>query len=256
MIELTPDQVNPALRALFPRSGHTWRRPFSVLDGSGGGLILTDDPVNPTWAATADVSDDGTVFMVGALNREIVAELFERRRKEAPVTICLAADNPLLSLLPPDPDYDGWDIDFEQRDHAVDLDQFITEPAGLCLAQIDAELLPRCQWGPWMVGSLATALEHGLGYCVLDGDQVISEAFAGPIVDNALEMAVITVDVHQRRGLATIVAARTIRECERRGHDTWWNTATTNLGSARLARKLGYRVERRYRVLSWSRNEG
>jgi hypothetical protein len=31
-----------------------------------------------------------------------------------------------------------------------------------------------------------------------------------------------------------------------------WNTATTNSGSVRLARKLGYRTERQYRVLLWA----
>jgi hypothetical protein len=56
LIELTPEQVTPALRSLFPRHGHTWRRPLSVLDGTGGGLILTGDPTAPTWAATAGVS--------------------------------------------------------------------------------------------------------------------------------------------------------------------------------------------------------
>jgi hypothetical protein len=252
VIELTTGQVTLALRALFPRSGHTWRRPFSVLDGSGGGLILTDDPIHPTWAATADVSDDGTVFMAGAVNRDIVMSIFDARWQELPVTICLAADDPLLELLPPDPEYDGWDIDFEDRDPSVDLERFITVPDGLRLARIDEELIGRCQWTPWMAGSPELALRHGLGYALLDGDRVVSEAFAGPEVENALELGVITGDAYQRRRLATIVSARTVLECERRGHQTWWNTATTNLGSVNLARKLGYRTERQYRVLSWA----
>jgi hypothetical protein len=253
LIELTPTQVTPALRSLFPRHGHTWRRPLSVLDGTGGGLILTDDPAAPTWAATADTSDDGTVFMAGALSREIVTSIFKARRRERPVTICLEADDPLLDLLPPNPDYDGWDIDFEDRDSSVDLERFVSVPGGLRLVRIDEELVGRCQWAPWMAGTPDLALRFGLGYAMLDGDRVVSEAFAGPIVENALELGVITDDAYQRRGLATIVSAQTIRDCEQRGHETWWNTATTNTGSIRLARKLGYRTERQYRVLSWAR---
>jgi len=251
-MQLTPEQVTPAHRALFPRSGHTWRRPFSVLDGTGGGRILTDDAVAPTWIATADVSDDGTVFMAGTLSRDVVASIFDLQHRERPFTICLPADDPLLELLPPNPDYDGWDIDFEDRDRAVDLERLVVVPDGLQLVRIDEALIDRCQWTPWMAGSPELALRHGLGYALLDGERVVSEAFAGPVVENALELGVITDDTYQRRGLATVVSARTILECERLGHETWWNTATTNTGSARLARKLGYQTERQYRVLSWA----
>jgi GNAT superfamily N-acetyltransferase len=105
-----------------------------------------------------------------------------------------------------------------------------------------------------MMASLETALDHGLGYCLLDGDLVVSEAFAGPIVGDALEMATITHEAYRRRGLARIVSARTIQECERLGYRTWWNTGLGNPASAGLARKLGYRTERLCRVLAWSKS--
>jgi RimJ/RimL family protein N-acetyltransferase len=35
------------------------------------------------------------------------------------------------------------------------------------------------------------------------------------------------------------------------GQQTWWNCAKQNVASAALARKLGYRTEREYRVLAW-----
>ena len=102
-----------------------------------------------------------------------------------------------------------------------------------------------------MTPSVETAVEHGIGYCLLDGERVVAEAFAGPIVGGALEMATITDAAFQRRGLGTIVCARTILECEHNGYTTWWNTGLTNLGSSALARKLGYRTEHRYRLLAW-----
>jgi hypothetical protein len=251
MIELSPGQATPAVRALFPAAGHTWRRCFGVLDGTAGGRILTDDPRAPTWAAVHELSDDGTLVLAGALSRDLVTELIGILRRERMVVVGLAPDDPLLALLPPNPDYDGADRDFEDRDPAVDLTSLSAPPSGLRLARIDAQLLPRCAWGPWMVANLATALEHGLGYCLLDGEQVVSEAFAGPLVDGALEMGTITHEAYRRRGLGTVVCARTIHECERLGHQTWWNTGVTNLASTALARKLGYRTEQQYRVLAW-----
>ena len=66
-------------------------------------------------------------------------------------------------------------------------------------------------------------------------------------------MAVITRDGYRRRGLGTIVAARTVLECERLGFRTWWNTSLDNVGSASIARSLGYRTERHYQTLAWEK---
>jgi hypothetical protein len=251
MIELRPGSPAPSIRRLYPTSGHTWRRAFAVLDGRSRGRILSEDLTNPTWAAVQEYSDDSVLYLAGTLTRELVADLIEGLRRDRIVTVGFVEDDPLLDVLPSDPDFSGGDIDFEDRNPAIDLEPFIRLPEGLRLARIDADLAPRCIWGPWMTASVESSVTDGLGYCLLDGERVISEAFAGPIVDGALEMATITDDAYQRRGLATIVCARTILECERLGYATWWNTGLTNLASAGLARKLGYRIERQYRVMAW-----
>lgn len=252
MIELLPEQVTPALRALCPTQGPTYRRCSGVLDGQAAGRILTDDPLAPGWIAAQECFDDGTLFLAGALSPELVAELIRLLLRERVVTVGLTPDDPLLALLPPNPDYDGFAIDFEERTRAVDLERFSQPPVGLRLARIDADLLPRCAWSPWMIVDLASALDHGLGYCLLDGELVVAEAFAGPVGEGALEMGTITHADYRGHGLGTVVCARTILECERMGYQTWWNTALSNVASTALARKLGYRVERPYRVLSWT----
>jgi hypothetical protein len=251
MIDVRPGQASPSLRALFPSSGHTWRRCFATLDGSSGGRILTDDPDAPRWAAVHELSDDGVLFLAGALDRRLVGELVGLLRYERTVVIGLSPGDPLLTLLPPDPDYDGGDTDFEDRDRAIDLTRRAEPPAGLRLARIDSELAQRCAWNPWMAADDAIAVERGLGYCLLDGERVVSEAFAGPVVGGMLEMGTITHAEYRRRGLATVACARTILECERLGWGTWWNTGLTNVASATLARRLGYRTERQYRILAW-----
>jgi len=251
VIELSLQQVTLALRALCPTQGPTYRRCFAVLDGVAPGRIATDDAAAPTWLVVQESFDDGTLFLGGALEPEPVAELIELFRQTIGVTIGLLPDDPLLAVLPPNPDYDGGAIDFEERAPEVALERLVQPPDGLRLARIDAELLPRCAWGPWMITNMETALDHGLGYCLLDGEQVVSEAFAGSNVGGLLEMGTIIHADYRGRGLGTVVCARTILECERLGHRTWWNTALTNVASMGLARKLGYRVERPYRVLAW-----
>jgi RimJ/RimL family protein N-acetyltransferase len=252
VIELTSSQVTPNLRALFPQCGHAYRRSFAVLDGASRGRIFVDDAPTPRWAAVEEFSDDSVLYLTGSLTSELVADLLNRLRHDRLVTIGAPDNDPLLDLLPANPDHDGWDVDFEDRDPAVDLTLLSAPPAGLRLTRIDQSLALRCAWAPWMARNLEVALDHGLGYCLLDGDAVVSEAFAGPLVDDALEMATITHADYRGRGLATIVCAQTVKECERLCYQTWWNAALTNQASIRIARRLGYRIERQYRLFAWN----
>lgn len=250
LVEFPPGTAPDAVRRLMPRVGHTWRRSVAVLDGASRGRILTDDPAGPTWVAVQEFSDDNMLYLGGTLRREQLAALIDNLRRDRSVSVGLSGGDVLVGLLPPGADVDRVDLDFEDRDPAVDLAALAEPPAGLRLERIDEGLLERCIWFPWMVRPEA-ALDLGLGYCLLDGERVASEAFAGPAVGGVLEMAVITDEAYRRRGLARVVTARTILECERRGAATWWNTSLGNVASAALARELGYRTERRYRVLSW-----
>jgi hypothetical protein len=251
MIELAAGQGTPALHALLPREGPAWRRSFTVLDGGAGGRILTDDPHAPRWCAVQEFSDAGSLILAGALDRELVAGVIGLLRRERIVTVALPSADALRALLPADPDVTDRTIDFQDRAPEVDLDRLSKPPAGLRLVCIDQALLPRCTWSPWMAASNATALDHGLGYCLLDGERVVAEAYAGPLFEDTLEMAVIAHRDYRRRGLGAIVCARTILECERLGYRTWWNADLHNVASAGLARLLGYRTEHRYDILAW-----
>lgn len=250
IVELAPSAAAEAMRRLMPREGYAWRRCFGVLDGASRGRVLADDLDAPTWAAVQELSDDNVMYLGGSLRREQVAEAMAVLRRDRSVSVGWRDE--LAGLLPAGAAADRVDIDFEDRDLSIDLAPLAAPPPGLRLARIDAGLLDRCLWFPWMVRE-DTPLDLGLGYCLLDGKRVVAEAFAGPAVGGVLEMAVITDEAYRRRGLARIVSARTILECERRGEATWWNTSLANAGSAALARMLGYRSERRYRVIAWGR---
>ena len=86
------------------------------------------------------------------------------------------------------------------------------------------------------------------------GDEILSEAFAGPSVRGVVEIGVIVRKEHLRRGSGTIACVHLIRACEDLGYQTYWNCAKQNLASAGLARKLGYRTEREYKLVAWFRS--
>ena len=254
IIEIAPGSVTPALRALLWKEGFTYRRFPTVLEGTAGGRILTDNPAAPTWMAVHEMSEDGTLMLSGTFDRDLVGAIIDRLRSERRVTLGLEPNDPLRALVP-QPSRAGHDMDFDDRDPSVDLEPLGEPPADLRLARIDHALEPHCLWTPWMFTDGHTAVERGIGYCLLDGDEVVSEAYAGPETNGELEMAVITRDGYRRRGLGTVVAARTVLNCERNGFHTWWNTSLDNVGSASIARSLGYRSERHYQTLVWEKTE-
>ncbi len=253
MIELTPTAASDVFRGFFPKKGYTFRRCFAVLDGTLGGRILTDDATSPSWGAVHELSSEGTLFLAGSLTREHVAEIIDVLRRDRTVTVEIDDGNSFIPLMPDNETRRGNDIVFEDRDPKVDLEALIRTPTDLRLTRIDREIEPRCLWTPWMFRDGPTAVELGIGYCLLDGDRVVSECYAGPAVDGCLEMAVISDRAYRRRGLGRIVSARTALECERLGYQTWWHTSLENLASAAIARSLGYRSERHYETMVWEK---
>jgi RimJ/RimL family protein N-acetyltransferase len=97
-------------------------------------------------------------------------------------------------------------------------------------------------------GSLERFLAVGFGICgVLDG-RGVAEAYASVPGDRAYEIGAIVHAEFRRRGLARATCAALIDECHRRGRETIWSCDRDNEASTRLARTLGYRRERPYRL--------
>ena len=48
-----------------------------------------------------------------------------------------------------------------------------------------------------------------------------------------------------------MVTARLIQEIEAKGKRTYWNCTIQNVGSAAIARKLGYRIRKEFRCMAW-----
>ena len=95
--------------------------------------------------------------------------------------------------------------------------------------------------------SVSTAAVRCLsGFCLMNGDEILSEAYATHFSTDIFEMATVTHEDHQGRGYSAIACAYTIQACEELGESTLWFCRKTNLASAAVARKLGYTQMREF----------
>lgn len=258
MIYLQPEQVTPELNALLDPDQPAGLRAFAVLDGLIPGRILADRLPAPTWAVVQE-GMDGTIFLGGQHDAATIARVVGELRQHDAVLIGLWPDDPAASLLPPNPDYAGGVLEWYDRPLGQGLEAYLAAvPPGCIIRPIDAEILPRCEWGDTVIRELGSA-EHffavGLGYCLLRGDEILCESYGGPVVRGVAELGVITNEAHRGRGYATITCAYLVQAYEAQGYQTYWNTALQNLASASVARKLGYRTERAYRLWAWNKDE-
>jgi GNAT superfamily N-acetyltransferase len=229
-------------------------RLWAVLEGTITGRIVVDQVPQPTLALVQEVTE-GTTYLGGTPTRQTLTAAITLLRTTHKVIVCLWPDDPVRSILPDAPSYDGSAIDFTDRSPAVKLDRLGAVPAGYHLRRIDAAIVPTLGGFDYyvaMFGSIGRALEHTLGYCLLHGEAVVCEAIAGPLTRGVAEMGIGTAQPYRRRGFGTITAARTIQACEARGYQAFWNAAQQNVASVALARRLGFQTERPFRVLAWA----
>jgi GNAT superfamily N-acetyltransferase len=255
MIYITPSQATTQLVSLFDPHAPAGLRCFSVLAGPDTGTILTGDPNRPTWAAVWEAGD-GTLYFGGAPDESIVGQVVATLRHDGDVLVGFWDGDPLANLLPPDPDYIGSVIEFLDRPaDGAGLEAFRGRlPEGHTIRYGDRALLERCLWYDDTVrrhGSAEAFLEKGRVVCLMHDDDILCEAYAGPLVMGVRELGVITHEQYRGRGLATITCAHLIYVCEQSGERTYWNCAAMNVASAAVARKLGYQTEKEYQLRAW-----
>jgi len=112
------------------------------------------------------------------------------------------------------------------------------------LQPVDADMAARLATMPdaWFdlegYGSPADFAARGIGFAVVDGDDVAGAAWSSLACRAAIEVSVFVDERHRRRGVATAVAARLVLECLVRSLRPSWDAA--NEESRRLAMKLGF----------------
>ncbi len=254
-VELAPGSIGRSLEDLIPATAPARPRCLGVLDGTLAGHAWADDPLNPTWVIVIEISD-GTVYAGGALTADLIVNVL------AGVTTASGdlifgfdgPDDPVRAHVPPDPYYVGEAIDFTDRVPPPDDAATPTLEAGCELVRIGPELLPLTEWYDDTLvafGSVERWAELAVGYAVMRGDEMLADGIAGPRIRGSLEMGVATRERARGRGFGTIVSRAVARACEATGERVWWNASATNEPSLAIARRLGFRTERRYELVAY-----
>ena len=232
-------------------------RAFNVLEGLTRGQIIVDDLVRPTWAAVRETAF-GTLYPGGRVTATLLEALVEHFREMGEVGLGCWLDSKLNDLIPHNPDYDGRTLYFTEHTPLHLGLLTVPLPGGYSIVPRDANLLrqsPDFETTLDSFGTIESALQHTLGFVVLQDSNVVCEAASGAPTHGRIEIGVNTAEFHRRRGLAAIACAHLIEACEAQGYSTWWDCAKQNIASTNLARKLGYQNEREYRYVWWAGNK-
>jgi hypothetical protein len=89
-------------------------------------------------------------------------------------------------------------------------------------------------------------IARGFGFCILEGDEIVSVATTFAVCDKGIEIQINTRSKHQGKGLATVVAAYLILFSLENDLDPNWDAA--NAKSVGLAEKLGYTSQGQYEM--------
>lgn len=258
---ITLSQVTPQLAALFDPQAPAGLRCTAVLEGIDPGKIITDDPSAPRWAAVWEAGD-GILYTGGELETQTFHALIESLRREGEVLVGYwDPHDAIVSWLPSNPTWWGTSYDFFDRPaDGTGLEAYVQlVQAEYTIREIDEKLLERCLWYEDTVrrhGNAKAFLEAGRGMCLMQGEDILCEAYAGKLILGTRELGVITQEAQRGRGLATLTCAHLVQACEHAGERTYWNCATTNLPSVAVARKLGYRTELMFYWQAWSQIGG
>jgi GNAT superfamily N-acetyltransferase len=223
-----------------------------VLDGVLAGRVWADVPSAPGAVLVMETAD-GTVWAGGRLTREAVADAVTGVETMAGDLIFGFAgpDDPMRDLVPGEPYWRGEAIDFTDRQPADTSGQVV--PAGCELVRIDPALLPRTEWGADTIHAFGSAErweELGVGYALVRDGELLAECLAGPRARGLLEMGVVTREAHRGHGYGTLVSRAVAEACEARGDRVWWNANADNEPSIRIARRIGFTMERRYELVA------
>lgn len=222
----------------------------SVLANRCPGTAFVDHPQLPT---TAIVAVDHS-FLIGgsSLNSIFLDGVISRLRRNRNLHL-VWTDNATPGLEPP-PDYENTILRTEFRNREGALRPRLPDAGDIRVCKVTSDLLPRCQWTHEMeriFGGLRRFFLHGLGFCLVQGESILAEAYAAFWGGGSVEIAVVTDRRHRRKGLGLWVCIELIEACEAMGFETCWNCDSRNQASINLADRLGYRSRAGYQLYEY-----
>jgi RimJ/RimL family protein N-acetyltransferase len=252
--EINSSQVTPALMSLFDPHHPTAIRCQSVLGGGNAGRLFVDDINQPKMAYVWE-RDDGTLYQGGKQDWQVVEKLVAFLRQDGPVALSFRLDDPATNCFPPCPEAGAECVELERAPSSSDLTSYLSLPDGFSVHRMGRELLeksPRLDETLFRYGSLDTYLDKGMDVCIMRGDEFVAEAGADIEINGMREVGVVTEHAYRGgQGFGTLVTAHLLKWCDELGCATYWDCVRLNIGSLKIARKLGFTNERRYRLLAW-----
>ena len=248
MIEINLSESAGVVRPLFKETVMDSPRLFSALKNHHSAIALADSVTNPHWCVLRS-SWYGCTFIGGEIDPDVLGLAIQQLCKAGGILLNLAdphaANFPLGAT------------DIEQRiafyDRPLDdpsVDRLIASvPPKLNVHRVGQETFNCCAWRDQLLsiyGTVSDYLERSIGFLLVDGKHILSEAHAFFWGDTRVEIGVITADDYRGLGYASIVSAHLVRACEERGYSTYWGCNADNLASIAVAHKLGYRIEKHY----------
>jgi len=243
MLECPVD--HPALPGLFdphiPNNPALW----AVFLGRHPGRSLVDDMEHPTQCVVR--TDALLTYASLGISQDFLGRAVQHFRQSMRIWLVRnQADPPAPFGYRTMPRLEFYDYD---RCSPVLADLRRQLPEGYMLRIIDMELLQRCEWRDDMTfycGSLENFLLHDLGLCLMHGEEIIVETYASALGSPNAEIGAITHEPYRGKGYASITVAYLIEALEQRGYHAYWSCDLDNPPSARVARKLGFKVEKAY----------
>lgn len=223
----------------------------AVLDSGCPGWVYVDDPGEPRAAFLG--SPEGH-FLAGEPHAAFVAALRDLmasdRAKFGNLHLVCTSEEwvphlaTLMGDLPPLAEERSYYV-FSRPTVAVPA-----TPEGFALAPVDGALLARtglrnhaavAGWGVANWGGADAFLARGVGVCVVHGAAIVSWCLADCAVGSRMEIGIATDPDYRRRGLAALATAATVEVALARGFDRLgWHCWTRNLGSRRVAERVGF----------------
>jgi RimJ/RimL family protein N-acetyltransferase len=262
MIELIPSEFSCVLPLLA--GIHQAVLPYAICDGINPGRVFVDQRVNPR--TTLIWTPVGYYFLAGEPAQardlkeigQVLTDIFVPASQASGETGFIlipssAAWRGYLSTLLPGREF----IEIYRRPHIFDLTQFTAQvdwqrriPQGFRLQPVDATLAEQvgvlASWA-----SIDDYLAYGLGFALLEGDEIASVCTSVFASSTGMEIDVHTAEKYRRRGLAVLVTSAFIETCLQRGKQPNWECFWDNEPSTALAGKLGFVPLPDYRVYFW-----
>jgi RimJ/RimL family protein N-acetyltransferase len=240
-----------SLKALFdsqlPNSPALW----AVLKGNHAGRALVDHPQAPSQSVLR--TNAHLTYFNQETQQSFLNQAIAHLRRMGEVWLVWPHQT---SLCPPEVESAAIVERLEFCDPHPDTPSRLRSqlPSGFSMRAIDAQLLQRCTWREEMAfyaGSVENFLSHGIGLCMLQGDQILVEAYASALGKTRAEIGAITHQAYRGRGYAPIACAYLVDACQQRGYQPYWSCDADHTASIRVAQKLGFQQSNTYRIFEY-----